>query len=63
MFPGAALMYLVGTDGIHDLRRKVMSRLGKRFSLRRFHDELLAYGSVPVSLIAEDMIRRAPDAA
>ena len=58
MFPGAALMYLMGTDGIHDLRRAMKSHRGEGFSLRRFHDDLLAYGSVPVSLIAEDMIRR-----
>jgi len=59
MFPGAALMYLLGTDAIHDLRGKMGSLLGERFSLRRFHDDFLSYGSVPVSLIAEDMTRRA----
>jgi uncharacterized protein (DUF885 family) len=63
MFPGTALMYLMGTDAIHDLRGRIKSHLEQRFSLRRFHDDLLAYGSVPVSLIAEDMIRRASDAA
>jgi uncharacterized protein (DUF885 family) len=63
MFPGAALMYLMGTDALHDLRRQRRDRLGADFSLRDFHDQLLAYGSVPVSLIAEDMIRRVSDGA
>jgi uncharacterized protein (DUF885 family) len=55
MFPGAAVMYVMGTDGIHRLRRELSARLGSRFSLRTFHDALLAHGSVPVSLISEAM--------
>jgi uncharacterized protein (DUF885 family) len=61
MFPGAALMYLMGADAIHDLRREMKGLQGADFSLRRFHDDFLSYGSVPVSLIAEDMLRRATD--
>jgi len=57
MFPGTALMYLMGTDAIHRLRRETERRLGSKFDLRAFHDELLSYGSIPVSLIAEDMTR------
>jgi uncharacterized protein (DUF885 family) len=55
MFPGAAMMYLVGTEAIHDLRRKVAEREGG-FSLRSFHDHVLRYGAIPVSLIARDML-------
>ena len=58
MFPGAAVMYLLGTDAIHDLRREMASLEGGAFSLRDFHDEFLSYGSVPVSLIAADMKRK-----
>jgi len=58
MFPGAAMMYLVGTDAIHDLRKQVAARLGDHFDLRTFHDRFLAYGSIPVSLIAEEMLRQ-----
>ena len=50
MFPGAALMYLTGTQAIHDLRRDLSGRPG--FALRAFHDRFLSYGSVPVPLIA-----------
>lgn len=52
MFPGAALIYLVGTDLIADLRRDLAARDGAAFELRRFHDRLLAFGSIPVALIA-----------
>jgi uncharacterized protein (DUF885 family) len=53
MFPGAALMYLTGTDAIHALRRELAARPG--FSLRTFHDRFLAHGSLPVALIAKAM--------
>jgi Bacterial protein of unknown function (DUF885) len=50
MFPATALMYLVGTDAIHQLRRELASRPG--FTLAAFHDRLLSCGSIPVSLAA-----------
>lgn len=56
MFPGAALIYLMGTDRIHQLRRELAAREGPRFSLQAFHDRFLSYGSVPVSLIARAML-------
>jgi hypothetical protein len=52
LFPGAACMYLIGWHGIWRLRREVQSRL----SLREFHDRVLSFGSVPVSLIARAML-------
>jgi hypothetical protein len=55
MFPGTALMYLVGTDLIHKLRRDLEARQAPTFDLQRFHDRFLSYGSAPVSLIAESM--------
>jgi len=58
MFPGAAVMYLLGTDGIHELRRDLAARAGRRgeeFDLQGFHDRFLSYGSVPVSLIGAAM--------
>lgn len=57
MFPGAAVMYLMGTDAIHQLRREVSAAEGDHFSLRGFHDEFLSWGSVPVPLVAEEMRR------
>ena len=55
MFPGAAVMYVMGRDAIHRLRREISALDGERFSRRAFHDEFLSYGSLPVSLIAEAM--------
>jgi uncharacterized protein (DUF885 family) len=55
MFPGTALMYLVGDDLIHRLRAEMQARPG--VTLREFHDRLLSYGSVPVALIASEMRR------
>ncbi|MDA0328004.1 MAG: DUF885 domain-containing protein [Gemmatimonadetes bacterium] len=59
MFPGAALIYLMGTDQIHALRRDLMATLGERFTMRSFHDAFLSYGSIPVRLVADEMKRRA----
>lgn len=52
MHPGVALMYLLGTQAILDLRRAASARAGEAFSLRGFHDDLLSWGSVPVASIA-----------
>ncbi len=55
MFPGTAMMYMVGTDLIHRLRRELAARQPGTFDLRRFHDRLLSYGSVPVALVSAAM--------
>jgi uncharacterized protein (DUF885 family) len=47
LFPATALMYLVGTDAIHRLRRELARQPG--FELQTFHDRLLSCGSIPVS--------------
>ena len=50
MFPGVAVMYWLGTREIHAWREDERRVRGSAFSLRRFHDRLLAQGSVPVAL-------------
>jgi len=60
MFPTMAMMYLIGTDLIHDLRAEMMSAWGDEFSLRRFHDEFLSWGAIPVALVARLMKGEAP---
>lgn len=52
MFPGTALMYLMGTRQIHELRRKLQGRM----ALKDFHDEFLRHGSIPVSMISRRML-------
>jgi uncharacterized protein (DUF885 family) len=59
MFPGTAVMYWLGTRGIHRLRRAHEAAPGSGFSLRAFHDELLSHGAIPVELIARLMTRDA----
>jgi uncharacterized protein (DUF885 family) len=54
MNPGAALMYLIGTDLIHELRRDLVGD-ARGTSLRDFHDRFLAHGCVPVQMIADAM--------
>jgi uncharacterized protein (DUF885 family) len=53
LFPGAACMYLLGWDAIRRLQQEMVGVRG--WSLRKFHDRLLALGSVPVSLAASVM--------
>jgi hypothetical protein len=56
MFPGTAVMYWLGTRGLHDLRRDVAAREGAAFVLRQFHDRVLSCGSIPVALVARLML-------
>jgi uncharacterized protein (DUF885 family) len=60
LFPGAAMIYLIGQDAIRDLRHDIAVREGSAFSLRRFHDRVLSYGSIPVPLIAAAMRAEGP---
>ncbi len=45
------LCYAVGRREILDLRNDFRAAQGKAFTLRRFHDALLRYGGLPVTLI------------
>jgi uncharacterized protein (DUF885 family) len=51
MGPGQAIDYLVGKTQIETLIGLLHDREGSAFSLRRFHDRLLSYGTVPYSTI------------
>jgi uncharacterized protein (DUF885 family) len=51
MFPGAAVMYWLGTGAIRELR----ARRDPSEPLRVFHDRFLAHGSIPVPLICDLM--------
>jgi hypothetical protein len=48
MFPATAIMYWLGTEGLHRLRR---TRVRGAVTLRLFHDRMLSYGSIPVPLV------------
>jgi len=55
MFPGAAVMYWLGTREIHRLRSAIARREGAAFSLKRFHDRFLSFGAIPALLISRLM--------
>jgi uncharacterized protein (DUF885 family) len=49
--PTQPMSYLTGKQQIMDLRESERARLGDAFRLREFHDKLLSFGSIPVTLI------------
>ena len=49
--------YTLGKVQILNLREEARKQLGARFSLQRFHDALLAHGSVPVALLHDRVLR------
>ena len=53
MFPGTAMMYWLGLRDLWRLRSAEEAARGREFSAKAFHDELLSFGSIPVSLAAK----------
>jgi uncharacterized protein (DUF885 family) len=47
--------YFVGYQEHADLRADAEQRLGKRFDLKRYHDQVLSYGSPPVRFVRDLM--------
>lgn len=62
MFPGTAVMYWLGLRDLWRLRSAEEAARGGAFSARAFHDELLSFGSIPVSLAARLMASSRPGA-
>ena len=51
--PAYELSYLVGKLLIEDLRQEVEEKMGKKFSLKFFHDIILRCGDLPYFLLRE----------
>lgn len=56
-WPGQALAYKIGQLKFKQLRERASRELGPKFDLRRFHDEVLGAGAMPLWLV-EDRIDR-----
>ncbi len=54
--PSQPMSYLVGKTQILALRDEYRRRMGDKFSMRDFHDRLLAEGSIPVGLIRRKLL-------
>ena len=48
VWPGQALAYKIGQLKISELRAKAKQTLGDKFDIRRFHDEVLRDGAMPL---------------
>ena len=54
-WPGQALAYKLGELTIRRLRSEAETTLGSKFDERRFHDAILALGSVPLTVLEQRM--------
>jgi uncharacterized protein (DUF885 family) len=55
VWPAQALAYKVGQREIEKARREVSTRMGDRFDLRTFHDEVLGHGTLPLTIFRREI--------
>lgn len=53
--PGQALSYKIGLMKIQELRKRGEKKLGTKFKLAEFHDELLSQGCLPLNVLDRKM--------
>ena len=51
VWPGQALAYKLGQLKIRELRTEAEKRLAAKFDIRKFHDEILKQGAVPLTVL------------
>lgn len=54
-WPAQALSYKIGELTIKKLRQQAEQAMGDKFDLRAFHDAVLEHGSVPLSILEENI--------
>jgi len=54
--PTQPMSYIVGKLEIMRLRDDYKKMMGDKFQLKEFHDKLLSYGTIPVSLVRQQML-------
>ncbi len=57
VIPGQALSYKVGEQKILQLKKEAMDKLGAKFDIRKFHNEVLNDGCVPLAILEKKMAR------
>jgi len=57
VWPAQALSYKLGQMHILTLRKEIEQSLGKKFSLKQFHDAVLAHGPLPLHILS-DQVRK-----
>ncbi len=55
IWPGQALAYKLGQREIERARDEVSGRMGERFDVRAFHDQVLAHGSLPLETLRREI--------
>ena len=55
IWPGQALAYKIGQRELERARAEVAERMGDRFELRAFHDEVLGHGSLPLATLRREI--------
>lgn len=54
--PTQPMTYIMGKMEILELRGDFKKAVGKAFNLKKFHDQLLSYGTIPIRMVRERML-------